>query len=76
MCLLSGLILDWVSPLQGFFRISLWNRRIEDLELKTLETDSVWVGLVWGCIGGILAGWDGWLSFFLVLLKLTEIQFL
>ena len=73
MCLLSELILDWVSPLQGFFRISLWNRRIEDLELKTLETDSVWVGLVWVCMRGILAGWDGWLSFFLVLLKLTEI---
>ena len=55
MCLLSGLILDWVSPLQGFFRISLWNRRIEDLELKTLETGSVWVGLVWMCMGGFLA---------------------
>ena len=69
MCLLSGLILDWVNPLQGFFRISLWSRRIEDLELKTLETGSVWVGLVWMRMGGILLS-------FLVQLKFTKIYFL
>ena len=68
---LCAFLLDWFwigsDPLLGFFRSSLWSRRIEDLELKTLEAGSFWVGLVWMCMGGLLPSWGCWLSFFLVL---------
>ena len=73
---LCAFMLDWFwiesVPLLGFFRSSLWSRRIEDLELKTVEAGSFWVGLAWMCVGGPSA-WLEWLAIFLlVLLKFPE----
>ena len=65
MCpfLLGWFLIDYV-PLLEFFRSSLWSRRIEDLELKSVEAGSFWVSLAWMCMGGLLPGWSAWLTSF------------